>query len=39
MSPLMRRLKMTDKIDFVFNIKEGDRFYVESINILRQQHN
>jgi outer membrane protein insertion porin family len=27
-------IKDTNKIDFVFNIKEGDRFYVESINIL-----
>ena len=27
-------VKDNDKIDFVFNIKESDKFYVESINIL-----
>ena len=27
-------VKGNNKIDFVFNIKEGDKFYVESINIL-----
>ena len=27
-------IKDDDKIDFVFNIKEGDKYYVESINIL-----